>query len=738
MSLAATEARARIRSSFARIDDILPDCLAGAQAVMTPQGVEAWLAAADAIGNLGRGTELAVMVLEDLPGVIERTDESISPDVADMAAWLSRNRCGKAVNPFLGALPTVARRTESADSLRAWMGILKTVAEAAEYPEDTAAALLRATPFVLNQVSLQGYANWVDFGLRTWKGQRHRYPEFFALRTPDAYAALQRERHGTLFVDHERQLGLLLRAFWESEERFRPYSLAFDHIRKPTPHIDKLGFHLPDVLDDRDGVAGIDRYRAMVAHMAAHRRWSKAYLADNFSPFQHLAVETFEDSRVEALAMRHYPGLRRLFLSLHPLPKDGVCPEGWSCLRHRLAMVSRAILDPAHPYTDTVTVDFAARFHGEDLEDPESSVRLGRAFLTAIMDRSLGASQVWFEDTVVDYRDDNRYLWHFLEPTDSEEDFHSDHGTPEVQEEEASGDLLPPQHYPEWDFETRTERPDWVTVYEANQPEGDASVIDRLLERHRDLARQIKRLVDRLKPQSRKRIRHQKDGEDLDLDLVIRAMIDARAGVSPDGRVYQSHVPDGRNIAVLLLLDLSQSLNEKAPSGETLLQLSQEAVSLMGWAVDALGDPFAIAGFASETRHNVRYTHLKRFGEPWGTAPKARIAAMEAAASTRMGAALRHAGHYLKAQKAEKKLLLLLSDGRPHDIDVDNPDYLKWDTHAAVNELRGQGVTSFCITLDRDADAYVSDIFGQAHAVVDQVDRLPEKLTRLFMALTKG
>ncbi|MFA7431542.1 MAG: VWA domain-containing protein [Rhodospirillaceae bacterium] len=738
MSLDPVAARARLRCSVAQIDDILPDCLSAAERTMSPEGVEAWLDAASAICGLGRGTELVLIVLEDLPGVIAHTDESVPAAVADMAAWLSRSRCGKAINPFLSALPAVARRTGSAESLRAWIALIRGVIEAAEYPDDTAVALLSATPFVINQVSLEGYGNWVNFGLRTWKGQRHRYPEYFALRTPDAHAALQRERHGTLFVDHERQLALLMRAFWQSEERFRPYSLAFDHIRKPTPHIDKLGFHVPDVLDDKGGVKGIDRYRAMVAHMAAHRRWSRPYLADNFSPFQHVSVETFEDSRVEALAMRLYPGLRGLFQAQHPIPVQGACPEGWSCLRHRLAMVSRAILDPNHPYTDPLTVEYAARFHAEDLTDPESSVRLGRAFLTKIMDRTLGAPKVWFDDTVVDYRDDNRWLWHFLEPTDSAEDFHSDHGTPDVPEAEQTGDLLPPQHYPEWDFETRTERADWVTVYEANQPQGDAGDIDRLLARHRDLAKQIKRLVDRLKPQNRKRIRHQKDGEDLDLDLVIRAMIDTRAGVTPDERVYQSHVPDGRNIAVLLLLDLSQSLNEKTPSGSTLLQLSQEAVSLLGWAVEALGDPFAIAGFASETRHNVRYTHLKRFAEPWGEAPKARIASMEAAASTRMGAALRHAGRYLAAQKAEKKLLLLLSDGRPHDIDVDNPDYLKWDTHAAVGELHGQGITSFCITLDREADAYVSDIFGQAYAVVDQVETLPERLTRLFMALTKG
>ena len=158
----------------------------------------------------------------------------------------------------------------------------------------------------------------------------------------------------------------------------------------------------------------------------------------------------------------------------------------------------------------------------------------------------------------------------------------------------------------------------------------------------------------------------------------------------------------------------------------------------MAEAVEALGDPFAVAGFSSNTRHEVRYSHFKGFSEEWGPDPKARLAAMEAGHSTRMGAAIRHAGRYLENRKEEKRLLLILTDGEPHDIDVADPKYLQDDTHVAVNELSAKGVATYCITLDPNADDYVADVFGRNnYAVIDSVERLPEKLPKLFMSMTK-
>jgi len=525
-------------------------------------------------------------------------------------------------------------------------------------------------------------------------------------------------------------------------------------------------------------IPGIDRYRAVLAHIVGHRRWSEAQIADNWSPFQRMAVEFFEDCRIETLLIREYPGLRRLFLALHPKPLEGACdPETTSCLRFRMAMLSRALLETAgaqsapydasessrsaqsapcdasessrrvrsahrpdhssHGYTDPVLREFVERFH-EVMAQGESSTSeiaaLALSYVAKTRRQSDQLAKIHFADTVVDYRDDNRQMWKFIESGDEEEAF--DEKRKIEPDKEIHG--LPPRHYPEWDYASQTYRPDWASVYAALHPSGNPADIDRLLAKHGALAKQLKKMLDLLKPQDKVRIRYQEEGSELDLDVAIRSLIDFKCGATPDPRINMSHRTSGRDIAVLLLLDLSESLNEKAAgSDQTILELSQEAVSLLAWAIEKLGDSFAIAGFHSNTRHDVRYLHIKGYGEHFNDDVKARLAAMEASYSTRMGAAMRHAAHYLGARPADKKLMLILTDGMPSDVDVHDERLLIEDARQAVKELDQQGIFPYCINLDPKADEYVGDIFGHQYTVIDRIERLPERLPQLFMALTK-
>ena len=598
-------------------------------------------------------------------------------------------------------------------------------------------------PTLLSQLTLAGLKNWVEYGIRNYRTHPERQKDYFSVQSADSRAVLQRERHGTLLVDVEHKLDLYLRGLWQDGDQLVPYSTAFDELRKPIPYYDKLGIRLPDVYDDarvEEGVviSGLDRYRATLAHMVGHRRWSEAQIADNWSPFQRMAVEFFEDCRIETLLIREYPGLRRLFLALHPKPLETACdPETTSCLRHRMAMLSRALLDPDHGYTDAALNDFVARFHAV-MADSESSTKeiaaLALSYVAKTRRQSDQFAKVHFDDTVVDYRDDNRQLWQFIEAGDEEEAFDEDRKA--APDQEIKG--LPPRHYPEWDYSSQTYRPDWASVYEALHASGNPADIDRLLQKHSALAKQLKKMLDLLKPQDKVRIRYQEEGSELDLDVAIRSLIDFKGGATPDPRINMSHRTDGRDIAVMLLLDLSESLNEKAGgSDQTILELSQEAVSLLAWAIEKLGDAFAIAGFHSNTRHDVRYLHIKGYGEAFNDEVKARLAAMEAGYSTRMGAAMRHAAHYLGARNADKKLMLILTDGMPSDVDTHDERLLIEDARQAVKELDQDGIFAYCISLDPKADDYVGDIFGRQYTVIDHIERLPEKLPALFMALTK-
>ena len=761
---------------FAAVADVFEECVFAALASFSRPQFDAYLEAARTIGRLGRGAEPLLAFLEEWPAVVAAAGggrEPLLPQVMAAISAMQRSPNSKAITPFLQTLAAVARRLHSVEQIANFLDIaLNLMARTSgsihghhsTFPSPGLPHFFAQAPRLLGLLSTAGLRSWTDYGIRNYADHPQRQEEYFRLESADSRAVAQRERHGTLFADVERQLDLYLRAFWRDRDRLVPYSTGLDEPRRSVPYYDKFGVRVPDLFDDwtsaaalpalpvngnracsvpgrgtiAERISGLDRYRAVLAHMAGHRRWSQPQTADNWSPLQRLAVEFFEDCRVDILVLREYPGLRRIFLALHPWPAQAACdPETTSCLRHRLAMLSRALLDPAHGYTDHDLLEFVGRFH-QTLADGDSSTgeisSLALAYVARTRRQSDQLARVHFADTFIDYRDDNRHLWRFIEASDEEESFAA---PPEAEPDERQQGL-PPRHYPEWDQQSQAYRPDWVSLYEALHPGGNADDIDRLLQKHAMLAKRLQRLLDRLKPQDRVRLRYQEEGSDLDLDVAIRSLIDIKGGAPPETRISTSHRTDGRDINVLLLLDLSESLKQKVGgSDQTVLELSREAVSLLAWAIDCLGDPCAIAGFHSNTRHAVRYQHIKGFSEPWSTAVKARLAAIEAGWSTRMGAALRHAGHYLAARRTDKKILLLLTDGEPADIDVTEPGHLRADARKAVEELAARGITTFCLSLDPKADEYVREIFGKRWRVLDRIERLPEALPNLYMQLTR-
>jgi nitric oxide reductase activation protein len=296
-----------------------------------------------------------------------------------------------------------------------------------------------------------------------------------------------------------------------------------------------------------------------------------------------------------------------------------------------------------------------------------------------------------------------------------------------------------PVHYAEWDYQLQMERPDWCAVLDKHVAPRDPALIDAIIAAHRPLVARLRRLVEALQPQGVQRLRKQEDVDEIDLEAAIRAMVDLRLGAAPDARIGIRTMRRKRDLAVLVLLDLSESTNDKVRGGEaTVLELSRQATVLLADALARIGDPFAIHGFASDGRHDIGYHRFKDFDDDYAEVAKGRLAAMTGQLSTRMGAAMRHAGTFLRRVPQSKKLLLVLTDGAPADVDVRDPQYLRQDARKAVEELARAGVGAFCISLDPEADAYVSRIFGaNRYAVVDRIERLPERLPLLYMGLTR-
>ena len=601
-------------------------------------------------------------------------------------------------------------------------------------------AFLSRIGVILSQLDYEGIYEWINYGLRYFKSHPERQKAFFSLSTPDSRAIFQRQRKGVLFVDIERRANLLQLALWGTDFMYATYSPDFEQLEHFHPYLEDGVIRLPDIYTELNGVNGSKRYLALIAHLLAHNQFTTAIVADNLSPHQRLFVEVFEDARVEYLCSQQYPGLKSIWKELIPKIGESACnEETQSCIRHRASMLSRALIDENHNYKNVEILKFVKKFKelmNKGDSTTEDSLTLGLDFLASTRHASDSLANIFFTDTEISYRDDNRVMWIFIEDDDEGDDiFHKKFEDKENQQLEV---VIPPHYYDEWDYKYASYKPDWAAVYERLHSHSDATFIDQLLDKNRDLAKQLKRILDLLKPQNKKRLRFQEEGSELDLDIALRSVIELKNGSQPDTRINTDFEHDSRSVSVLLLLDLSESLNDIVDStNQTILELSQEAVSLLAWSVEQLGDNFAIAGFNSNTREQVMYYHIKGFSEHWDDTVKARLANLKAEYSTRMGAAIRHGTHYLDLQKSDKKLMLILTDGEPSDIDVNDSEMLIKDTHKAVQECQQKGMYPYCISLDNKADEYISDVFGSHYSVIDRIESLPKELPQLFLSLTK-
>ncbi len=289
--------------------------------------------------------------------------------------------------------------------------------------------------------------------------------------------------------------------------------------------------------------------------------------------------------------------------------------------------------------------------------------------------------------------------------------------------------------YPEWDYRTGAYRARGAVVWPATATAGAEPWVDRVMDRHAALVRQVRRRFDGLRPR-RLRLSRQTDGDDLDLSACVTAFADRRAGQSGDDRLYTAERPGRRDLAIALLIDISASTDSWVGGSARIIDVEKEALIVLLEALDALGDRHAILSFSGHGPGEVRLLAIKHFEETVGPEVRRRIAALEPDRYTRAGAAIRHATALLAAQGVRHQLLLILSDGKPNDVDEYEGRYGIEDTRQAVAEARLQGIVPFCLTVDREAPAYLLSIFGRGgYALLQRPERLPVVLTEVVRRL---
>lgn len=294
--------------------------------------------------------------------------------------------------------------------------------------------------------------------------------------------------------------------------------------------------------------------------------------------------------------------------------------------------------------------------------------------------------------------------------------------------------LGPGIHLPEWDYKKRIMREDYCCL----QPMLAADAPPASLPEHlRKTSRRLRNQFQGLAP-ARIWYRGEEDGSEIDLDAYERFVTQRSLGVvAEDGRLYRELRQGGRDLSCLLLADLSLSTDASINNEARIIDVIRDSLYLFADALDATGDRFALYGFSSRRRDHVRFHQLKAFDEKFGAKIRGRIAQIKPGYYTRMGTAIRQSTRLLAAQGGSQKLLLILTDGKPNDLDQYEGRYGIEDTRVAIQEARRQGLRPFCVTIDKQGRDYLPHIFGSSgYVVIRRPSELPMQLPLLYAQLT--
>jgi nitric oxide reductase NorD protein len=318
----------------------------------------------------------------------------------------------------------------------------------------------------------------------------------------------------------------------------------------------------------------------------------------------------------------------------------------------------------------------------------------------------------------------------------------------------ASADELPVgegEPLPEWDYKRQQLLPERcraqrlrARVEPAAADGGPAAVAQAesdaraMAQRLRSTSRQVRRRFEALR--AAPRWQHGlTQGEELDLDAWVRHQVERRDRThrhTESPAIFSRRVRAERSLSTVVLADLSLSTDAYATQTARVIDLVRDSLFVFGNALEGVGDPFEMLGFSS-VRRAVRIHELKRFGEPWNDAARTRVAAIKPGFYTRMGTAVRWGTRRLAERPERQRLLLILSDGKPNDLDHYEGRHGLEDTRHAVLAARAAGLVPFCVTIDQEANQYLPRLFGvHGYALVHRPEQLARALTQVYVRLT--
>ena len=312
--------------------------------------------------------------------------------------------------------------------------------------------------------------------------------------------------------------------------------------------------------------------------------------------------------------------------------------------------------------------------------------------------------------------------------------------------------------YDEWDYHSRSYRKNWCRLFEKQTETGDLSTIDRILFSHRALIRKVQEEFGKIKPASLEKIPRVDSGDEIDLSAAIEMVTDKKSGNTPSDRIFTRKEKRQNRTSILFLVDMSASTGSPvsrheqfpvprdpffsstphdSPADQKIIDVEKESLVVVLEAMETLPHSTAVYGFSGYGRQEVEFYAIKDFSESCTDAVKMRISGMSPKRSTRIGPAIRHSVSKLADEDSEQRLLILISDGFPQDVDYGEDrssyEYGLHDTMMALMEARYSHIQTFCITVDREGNDYLKKMCEpDRYLVVDHIAELPEMLSKVL------
>ena len=743
---------------------------------------DAWLSSVEDLRRCGASTNLvqqyaqACVVLAQVLGV--KTVFKLPKPLV----FIIENAGNDAALSLLENIPFATKLLSTEDEFCSWLIAIKDLAIAA--PQQVQ-QVCRKTQTLLAQLDAAGFRKWLMTGLTSTGRDNKKLDRYFSLQDPASQYVLELESSDVQLAPVEKRISSVMTGLWGIVPTIRAANVKEVQHSSRRTSFDGNFIRLPASFPGYRAEQAESVFKAAITHVGAHIEFSNGRLKPKaLKPIQIAIISILEDSRAELLAARKYPGLLNLWKSFHTVAskstvateelltseKNSACfvvADTAPTTEKLLERLARALIDPDY-IDDNPWVKKGRKMFfdaGPDWNDPEDLRRIG-----VLLGNDLGQMRLQFnaKTYVVQpvYRDDNLGLWDFGDPPDEvEDDPDIVHGSFRIEQSDDPNDShqkqrednnaqeqtqtgkvrqlddnagIPICKLPEWDYIAASERSDWVTIMEYQAPSAPSQIISQLLLKHANIERQISTLIKQARIGRPNRLRSQLEGDRLDLDACIRTRIDRKAGLSADNRLYETTALLQRDLSVLVLLDISESTKDLINGTTTsIFSIERTATALLAHAMDGVGDPFAIHAFCSNGRDDLHYHRIKDFADPYDKASKSRLAGMKPGLSTRMGAALRYAGLDISQQTTHRRLVMVITDGEPSDIDIENSKYLVEDARKAVHELAYKGIDVFAVGLDGSGEDYLARIFGHRNSMqIDRIESLPEQLPMLYFRLT--